>query len=152
MSWTFTGCWREAIKDGARLVAGTSIGLQVMAATGADQAAANALRSLATRAADKPGYGPLVQSIGDLSLPAGFRAVSFGAAGTPMSDGLKTPNFHDGSAAVDGGGGRIMLIRNQEGYEPGRALGKRRAYDRVAQGGSRPRCSTRRRASSSARR
>jgi secreted PhoX family phosphatase len=126
---------RQAIQDGARLVAGTSIGLQVMAATGADQAAAKALRSLATHAADKPGYGPLVQSIGDLSLPAGFRAVSFGAAGTPMSDGLKTPNFHDGSAAVDGGGGRIRLIRNQEGYDPGHALGKRRAYDRVAQGG-----------------
>jgi uncharacterized protein len=126
---------RQAIQDGARLVAGTSIGLQVMAATGADQAAAKGLRSLATRAADKPGYGPLVQSIGDLSLPAGFRAVSFGAAGTPMSDGLKTPNFHDGSAAVDGGGGRIRLIRNQEGYDPGHALGKRRAYDRVAQGG-----------------
>jgi secreted PhoX family phosphatase len=126
---------REAIKDGACLVAGTSIGLQVMAATGADQAAAKALRSLATRAADKPGYGPLVQPIGDVSLPAGFRAVSFGAAGTTMSDGLKTPNFHDGSAAVDGGGGRIRLIRNQEGYDPGRALGKRRAYDRVAQGG-----------------
>jgi uncharacterized protein len=32
------------------------------------------------------------------------------------------------------GGGRIRLIRNQEGYDPGRALGKRRAYDRVAQG------------------
>jgi secreted PhoX family phosphatase len=126
---------REAIKDGARLVAGTSIGLQVMAATGADHAAAKALRSLAARAADKPGYGPLVQSIGDLSLPAGFRAVSFGAADTPMSDGLKTPNFHDGSAAVDGGRGRIRLIRNQEGYDPGHALGKRRAYDRVAQGG-----------------
>src|SRR5262249_22309309 len=98
---------REALRRGAALVAGASVGAQVLAATGAPAATASTLRSVARRAADKPGYGPLTQHTGEFTLPAGFTVFSFGAAGTPMSDGIKTPNFHDASAAVDGGNGRI---------------------------------------------
>lgn len=127
---------REALRGGARLVAGASIGAQVMAATGADTALARTMRDVAARAAGKPGYGPLIADpAAGFSLPAGFRVVRFGAAGTPMSDGNKTPNFHDGTTAADAGNGRVALIRNHEGSDPGKALGKVKAYDRVAQGG-----------------
>jgi uncharacterized protein len=125
---------RDALRNGAALVAGAGIGAQVMAATGAGDAMASALRRAAGSAA-KPGYGPLVQHTGEMSIPAGFHVISFGAAGTPMSDGLRTPNFHDGTTCFGDRGGRVRLIRNQEGYDRGHALGKHRAYDRVAQGG-----------------
>jgi uncharacterized protein len=126
---------RATIRNAAAAVAGASVGAQVLAATGASGALAATIRRAAAGAADKPGYGPLVQHTGELSLPAGFTVTSFGVAGTPMSDGLKTPNFHDGTTAADGGNGRVILVRNHEGYDPGRALGPRKAYDRVAQGG-----------------
>ena len=126
---------REALRRGAALVAGASVGAQVLAATGASGALAETMRDVARRATDKPGYGPLTQSTGEFSIPAGFSVFSFGVAGTPMSDGIPTPNFHDGTVAVDGGNGRITLIRNHEGYDPGKAIGKANAYDRVAQGG-----------------
>ena len=126
---------REALRRGAVFVAGASVGAQVLAATGAPGASADTLRAIARRASGKPGYGPLTQHTGEFSLPAGFTVFSFGAAGTPMSDGILTPKFHDGTAAVDGGNGRITLIRNQEGSDPGKALGPKNAYDRVAQGG-----------------
>jgi secreted PhoX family phosphatase len=70
-----------------------------------------------------------------MSLPAGFRVVPFGAAGTPMSDGNPTPGFHDGSTVVSTGADRVTLVRNHEGYDPGRSIGTVDAYDRVAQGG-----------------
>jgi hypothetical protein len=104
---------REALRRGATFVAGASVGAQVLAATGAPGAMADTMRSVARRATDKPGYGPLTQHTGAFSLPEGFTVFSFGAAGTPMSDGIATPQFRDGTAAVDGGSGRITLIRNQ---------------------------------------
>jgi secreted PhoX family phosphatase len=127
---------RELLRDGAAWVAGASVAAQVMAATGADTAAARAVRTVARRAADKPGYGPLIadRELG-FSLPEGFRAFRFGVAGTPMSDGLRTPGFHDGTTAADAGGGRVAIVRNHEGFDAGKALGKVKAYDRVAQGG-----------------
>ena len=36
-----------------------------------------------------------------------------------MSDGLPTPPFHDGTTAFGAGHGRVRLIRNHEGYDPG---------------------------------
>ncbi|MBJ7454946.1 MAG: DUF839 domain-containing protein [Thermoleophilia bacterium] len=125
---------REALRGGARVVAGLGIAGQVLAATGSVDAAAGATRALAARSG-KPGYGPLVVRTGEMSLPAGFSAVAFGAAGDPMSDGLPTPGFHDGTVVVSAGRGRVRVIRNHEGYDTGRALGPDRAYDRVAQGG-----------------
>jgi secreted PhoX family phosphatase len=99
-----------------------------------DPAGAAPFRRFA-RQVTKPGYGPLSVRTGELSVPAGFTVIGFGAAGTPMSDGLKTPMRHAGTLAVDAGGGRVHLIRNHEGFDPGKALGKKNAYDRVAQGG-----------------
>jgi secreted PhoX family phosphatase len=126
---------RDALRGAAKAVAGASVAAQVLAATGAPGAFASSFRRTAAAAADKPGYGPLVVHTGEMSLPAGFHAVSFGVAGTPMSDGNTTPNYHDGTTVVSAGGSRVTVMRNQEGFDPGRALGKHKAYDRVAQGG-----------------
>jgi secreted PhoX family phosphatase len=127
---------REVLRGGAKLVAGASVAAQVLAATGADAAVARTLRRAAAGAAGKPGYGPISPYLDvGFSLPEGFYVERFGKAGTRMSDGLPTPRFHDGTTTHDAGGGRVTLIRNHEGYDPGRALGRHKAYDRVAQGG-----------------
>jgi len=126
---------RETIAGGAKLVLGAGIGAQIMAATGADTAVARQVRHVAARAANKPGYGPLVKT-GPMKLPAGFTAIPFGAADkTTMSDGLKTPNAHDGSAIFKAKGGRLTMIRNQELAGLGHSIGKENAYDRNAKGG-----------------
>lgn len=125
---------RVALRRSAELIAGLSVGAQVMAATGADTAFAGQVRDAARRV-HKPGYGPLVKHTGEMSLPADFHVRSFGVAGSRMSDGLPTPRFHDGTTCFGVGDGRVRLLRNHEGYDPGHALGKRNAYDRVAQGG-----------------
>src|SRR4051794_20580214 len=78
---------RQTLIRGAKLVAGASMGAQIMAATGASDALATRVRAVAAAAADKPGYGALTQHTGVFSIPDGFRVVSFGQAGTPMSDG-----------------------------------------------------------------
>ena len=88
---------RAALSNGAKIVAGASIGAQMMAATGADAPFAQALRQ-AAETVRKPGYGKLRNHFeGIMSVPNGFHVTRFGAAGTKMSDGLPTPNFHDGT-------------------------------------------------------
>jgi secreted PhoX family phosphatase len=106
-------------------------------------AAASASASAAARGSSDPGtdgYGPLKPAGPDLSLPHGFSYVSFGAAGSRMSDGLKTPPAHDGQGVFAAGGNRIRLIRNHEIDLdiPGTkrtAIGPRLAYDRAAPAG-----------------
>ncbi len=84
----------------------------------------------------KPGYGPLQFEPGKaLALPKGFHYVRFGRAGSRMSDGLPTPTCHDGTGYFKGRADTVWIVRNQEGFHPGRAHGRRNAYDRVAQGG-----------------
>ena len=127
---------REAIGDGAKLVIAAGIGAQIMAATGADTAVAKQVRSIAGRAANKPGYGKLVSTMnGKMQLPKGFEVFQFGIADTPMSDGLKTPRCHDGSAVFKDKQGRLTLIRNQELAGLGHSIGPKGAYDRNAKGG-----------------
>ena len=125
---------RESFRSGAKLVLAAGIGAQIMAATGAETAVARQVRSVASRTAGKPGYGPLVKT-GPMQLPAGFSVFEFGKAGSLMSDGLKTPKHHDGSAVFKAGNGKLTLIRNQENAGFGNALGKKNAYDRHAKGG-----------------
>jgi len=126
---------REALHAGARAIAGLTVGSQVLAATGAPTAFARQVRALAAATRDKPGYGGLVVRTGEMSLPAGFTAVGFGAAGEPMSDGTPTPGFHDGATVARESRDAVRLIRNHEAEEPGRALARSNAYDRVATGG-----------------
>ena len=126
---------RAAIRDAAKLVVGAGAATQIMAATGANSAVAQTVREAARRVS-KPGYGPLVQHTGEMSLPAGFTAIPFGEAFSRMDDGFRTPPCHDGTGTFDMGNGVVRLIRNHEGYGHGKARGgKFRAYDRVAKGG-----------------
>ena len=120
---------REAFKRTAAAAAGMSTANTILA-MGAAGASAREL-------AAKPGYGRPVANphAKALKLPRGFRYVRFGKAGSRMSDGLETPPCHDGMGAVAGAGSVCVLMRNHEGFGPGKALGKAKAYDPVARGG-----------------
>jgi secreted PhoX family phosphatase len=122
---------RQVIKRGIAAAAGLSVADTLLAYGGHNEALAS-LRS----ALERPGYGPLQFEPGKaLALPKGFHYVRFGRAGTRMSDGLPTPTCHDGTGYFKGRGDTVFIVRNQEGFHPGRAHGPRNAYDRVAQGG-----------------
>ena len=126
---------RDAILNGAKLVAGAGIGAQIMAATGADTAIAKQVRSVASAGRrTSPATARSSRPVRS-QLPAGFQVFEFGKAGTPMSDGIKTPKHHDGSTLFDAGNDRLTLIRNQENAGSGKSLGKHNAYDRHAKGG-----------------
>ncbi|MGI9232897.1 MAG: alkaline phosphatase PhoX, partial [Woeseiaceae bacterium] len=49
-----------------------------------------------------------------LDLPRGYRYQIVSRAGDVMSDGLRVPAAHDGMAAFEGEGGRVVLICNHE--------------------------------------
>lgn len=65
------------------------------------------------------GYGPL-RRVADqngqevLALPRGFKYVTFGRTGEPMSDGFATPRNHDGMTCFELSHGKVRLIRNHE--------------------------------------
>lgn len=72
-------------------------------------------------AANVPIAGSLVdpQSVapatrGPLALPPGFEQVVLSVTGAAMDDGLVVPGKHDGMGAFDGGGGKVLLVRNHE--------------------------------------
>lgn len=86
------------------------------------------------------GWGPLEKAGPDFRLPKGFSYEVFGKAGTPMSDGLPTPQAHDGQALFRAGEDRYRLIRNHEIDMdiPGtkrRAIADDKAYDPAAPSG-----------------
>src|ERR1700742_4344190 len=115
---------RDTIAGAAKLVAGLSIGAQVMAATGADTGVAKQVRGVARRAG-KPGYGPLVNHTGEMSLPKDFHYVHFGDAFTKMSDGFLTPPCHDGTTVFPAGKGVVRMIRNHEASADGMPCGNK---------------------------
>ena len=65
------------------------------------------------------GYGPLApvrdQATGLelLKLPRGFEYISYGWTNDPMTDGVPTPNAHDGMGAFRYGD-RVHIVRNHE--------------------------------------
>lgn len=88
------------------------------------------------------GYGPLrpvedeTTGLELIRLPEGFRCISYGWTGDPMSDGAPTPAAHDGMAVVKEQKGIISLIRNHELDKPGVPFTKPEAtYDPAARGG-----------------
>jgi uncharacterized protein len=122
---------RQALKQGMLGAASLTVAERLLAYGGANEALA-ALKPTDAR----PGYGPLQFEAGKpLALPKGFHYVRFGKAGKKMSDGIPTPPCHDGTGYFKGRGSTVWIARNHEGFHPGRAPGRRDAYDRVAQGG-----------------
>jgi hypothetical protein len=72
-------------------------------------------------------YGPVFPTLDEasglplLELPEGFRYISYGWTGDVMSDGVKTPNLHDGMAVVAelrGRGGFFNLGDDDDHHEP----------------------------------
>jgi uncharacterized protein len=88
------------------------------------------------------GYGPLAPVRDEttglplLSLPPGFRYLSFGWHGDLMTDGRPTPAAHDGMAAFPAANGRVSLVRNHEIDNDTGVFGAAPAYDEAAQGGT----------------
>jgi secreted PhoX family phosphatase len=89
-----------------------------------------------------PDYGPWQPTIDEntglplLLLPQGFRYLSFGWTGDLMSDGVVTPNAHDGMAAFAAAHGRVRLVRNHEVGAGPDAFAPACAYDLRAGGGT----------------
>ena len=125
--------------SGLGLVGGT-LGSAFVGPAAAAAASSSPARPAATGMAMIDGYGPLRPAGPELALPQGFRYTTFGAAGSRMSDGLRTPGCHDGQAVFAAGRGRVRLIRNHEldldiPKVTRKALGPRKAYDRAAPAG-----------------
>jgi secreted PhoX family phosphatase len=101
-------------------------------------------KELVRQAANESGgYGKLIKTPANntgeelLAVPVGFQYTVFGKTGDIMSDGLKTPDAHDGMAAF-GYRGKVRLIRNHEvRNKPGASIaGKAVSYDETAGGGT----------------
>ena len=72
-----------------------------------------------------------------IRLPEGFRYVTFGWTKDLMSDGLPTPNYHDGMGVVAEKDGVITIVRNHEVSSDGEAWKTEngKPFDCMAQGG-----------------
>src|SRR5262245_256208 len=71
-----------------------------------------------------------------LQLPEGFRYLSFGWTGDPLSDGAPTPGAHDGMAVIDEKDGLLTLCRNHELSKSGKPFAAGGiVYDGLATGG-----------------
>jgi len=90
------------------------------AAAWAVRAWARPFEAFAERGVRAGGYGALAPVADEttglplLKLPPGFRYLSLGWAGDPMTDGRPTPPGHDGGAAFSGPGGGLVYLRNHE--------------------------------------
>ena len=88
------------------------------------------------------GYGPLVPTLDVatglplISLPAGFKYVTFGWTGDPLDDGAATPGSHDGMAAFAAGKGLVRLVRNHERGQGTPFAPLSATYDVLAGGGT----------------
>lgn len=117
--------------------------LKGAAATAVATVPLNALIARVSAGEKRPhraGYGPLFATADQttglplLMLPQGFRYLSFGWTGDPLSNGSPTPGSHDGMAAYDAGTGLVRLVRNHErgGGTPFSSV----RYDAAAGGGT----------------
>lgn len=71
-----------------------------------------------------------------LKLPAGFRYLSYGWRGDPMTDGIPTPGAHDGMGVIRSEGDVVTLVRNHELGDDSKPFNPRgTAYDQRARGG-----------------
>jgi len=74
---------------------------------------------------------------GMLDLPPGFQYRVLSEEGGRLSDGSEVPGSFDGMAALPGGDGQMMLVRNHElGADDGSAVPARTPFDRDGPGGT----------------
>ena len=115
-----------AVGAGATLSPFGSLAQRVAAGAGVDEGA---------------GYGPLRPTIDHttgralISLPRGFEYLTFGWAGHVMSDGIRTPDAHDGMGAFRVGD-RVHLVRNHEKGNGSSFAPSAFSYDAAAGGGT----------------
>jgi secreted PhoX family phosphatase len=88
------------------------------------------------------GYGPLFETLDQttglalLTLPEGFKYLSFGWTGDPLATGAPTPGAHDGMAAFPAGRGLTRLVRNHERGQGTPFAPASATYDTRASGGT----------------
>ena len=76
--------------------------------------------SHAVRRGHTAGYGPLFPVADEttglplITLPRGFKYLTFGWTGDPLTSGGPTPGAHDGMAAFTAGNGLTRIVRNHE--------------------------------------
>ena len=72
-----------------------------------------------------------------IHLPEGFRYITYGWTGDPMTDGTVTPTDHDGMGVVSEENGVVTLVRNHEISDDGDAwkVAGGAPYDPKARGG-----------------
>jgi len=115
---------RQVLMGGGAAVAAAFSGPMAAYAATVDQNYAERCSPADASALTESPYGP-VAPVNDLTtglplvqLPAGFTYKSYGWAGDVMSDGLITPNAHDGMGVVVsrrvGRSQEIILVRNHE--------------------------------------
>ena len=125
-----------------RFLQGTAAAAGVAALTGFDALAARTAGADHTTGWPRRGtdYGPLHPAVDGatgetlISLPDGFRYVTFGRTGEVMDDGIPTPSLHDGMAAF-GYGRYVRVVRNHE-QSAGPAFATGMTYDAAAAGGT----------------
>lgn len=106
---------RSFLKNAAAAGAAAAVPFNALVARAQSPAHAGGVRRGHTA-----GYGPLFPTpdrstgLPLLALPEGFRYLSFGWTGDPLSTGAPTPNVHDGMAAFPAGKGLVRLVRNHE--------------------------------------
>jgi len=104
---------RSFLKHASMAAGAAAIPLTALNARAADP-------SISVRRGHTAGYGPLFptedQTTGLplITLPRGFRYVTFGWTGDPLTSGGPTPGAHDGMAAFPAGKGLTRIVRNHE--------------------------------------
>ena len=128
---------RRSFIKGAGTIAGVAaIPLSALVARAQDQSPRGVARG------HTAGYGPLFPTpdrttgLDLITLPQGFKYLTFGWTGDPMSNGQPTPGAHDGMAAFAAGNGLVSIVRNHE-RGAGTPFGPSAAvYDPLAAGGT----------------
>ena len=122
---------RRGFLGATAATAAASIPFQALAAKGA--------AAQPTKFVAGPGYGPLspvkdqTTGLELLALPKGFEYLTYGWTNDLMTDGVPTPNAHDGMGAFSIGD-RVHIVRNHE-RNPGPTFASP-AYDPLGGGGT----------------
>ena len=88
------------------------------------------------------GYGPLLPTLDRttgvplISLPEGFKYLTFGWTGDPLDNGAPTPGAHDGMATFAASKSLVRIVRNHERGVSAPFAPSAATYDALAGGGT----------------